>query len=472
MISVKTDNLFSPEIRRILSIASILSGFICLLLTRYSQHDSLKILWVYAMYACFMFLIVLYKNSINKYETAIFCFLCVQLLAVVPHPNNISTLTGTSYLLSYRYGISSRSFIATIVDFLTGGGFISWNFVWHFIFSSTVFVSFIISVCVGTTIQRAELYTKFFMILLSLLYLSCFTAPAAYFVQANFGRIEIFAIPILILITQIINKPVIRLLIPILAVCVMAIHFILMFFYIPFILILLLYGILVKTGDCKESVQGCSFVPLLAFTVIILIAVFLCYLLFGRSTFVFENAGSFYEYLSARTNLNFSEGFLHMTMFAELKDHLAGWKERVNLKFQGNISILINIPLVCLFIAFWLKCFFNTKEKAAKIFFLMPALIVLYHAPAFFLFLDFGRWMIMVLNVQFMLLFYLVFVKDRTVLSVIQICGETIIPFVKRNIFFAALLCFLTAFLGPVDEISPSVRIVRVFNFFIGLTGF
>ena len=455
MILDKTDNLFTQNTRKILITTAILAGILCLMLVRW-QDGALKIASLYAMYLCIMALVILYKNSLNKYEIAIFCFLCIQLFAVVPSTGNLrGAMVSISYILPYRYGVSSRGLIGTIVSFLTAGGFVSRHFVWHFILSSTVFLSFILSAYIGTAIQKSKDDTKYFLIFLSLLWLSGFTAPSAYFHHINFGRIEMFALIISFLVMLIVKKPVIRWLIPLLALAIMATHLILVFFYIPLVAILLFYGIAEKSGADKRGIV------LLGATVTSLFIAFFSYIMFARGTFVFENAGDFFEYLSAKTDLSISESALHYALFASLEDHLIGWRNRVSLRFRGNLSILINIPLVFLFVAFWVKCFIKETEKIKKVFFLLPMTVLPYHATVFFLFWDFARWMIMILNVQFLLVFYLAFVKNKTVLSVVQ----TVTPFIKRYAFFIALILLIMIFIGPVTNIYPSDRIMRVYNF-------
>ena len=455
MILERMNPLFPAKSRRFLMMISIFAGLLCLLFVRYSQDDTLKITWLFAMYACAMFCIISYKNSLNKYEVSIFCFLTIQLLAVAPdNPNNLDPLVSTSYLLSYRYGVSSRGFMATLVDFFTNGKFISGDFVLHFIFSSTFFISFVISVYLGAVIQSRKDDARFFIILLSILYLSCFTSPSAYYHQGNFGRVEIFALLVLFFIILIVDKPVIKWLIPFLAVIVLAIHLVLVFFYVPFIIVLLLYGMIKETKTNKRSVL------LLITTLTFILTAFLWYLLFGKGTFIFGNAGAFNEYLKTKSDLNFSESFLHMTMFASLQDHLAGWKGNTGLLFVGNGSILINIPLILLFVIFWAKCFLAETQKQMKLFFLTPILILPYQALAFFMFFDFGRWMIMILNIQFMLFFYLVYTENKTVLSTIQ----AITPFVKQKTFFVMLGCLLMAFLGPVNPITASEKTTHIFS--------
>lgn len=455
MISEKMDCLFTPKSRKILMFTSVLIGIMCFLLVRYSQEDFLKIAWLYVMYACIMFLVVLYKNSLNKYEITIFLFLGIQLLAVVPNPDNLRAATiSITYLLSYRYGVSSRSFVATIIDFFTGRGFISRYFVWHFVFSSTIFISFTMSAFLGTLIKNAKDSIKCFLLFLSLLWLSSFTAISAYFHYINFGRIEIFAIPVLFFIMLIIKKKIIQWLIPLLALIIMAIHLNLVFFYIPLVVILLLYKIFEKTENRRQSIF------LLIATIKAVLIAFLCYILLRERTFVFDDAYAFFLYLSAKTDLSFSVDSIHFLMFASLEDHLIGWRDRMSFQFIGNLSIIINIPLVLLFVVFWVKCFIWEKQKTMKLFFLMPIFVLLYNAIAFFLFWDFARWMIMIINVQFFLVFFLVSSKNKTVLSVL----ETITPFIRRNIFFVVLACLLMAFLGPVRNIGPSEEVTNIFS--------
>ena len=461
MFEGKMNPLFSPKLRKLLIIVSFLSGFLCLLFLRYSHGHINKTVMFYAAITFFICLIVFYKNSLNKYEIGIFCFLCVQLFVVMPMPSDMDQLVSTSYLLSYRYGVSSRSFIATIVDFLTNGAFISRFFVWNFILCVTIFLSFIISVYLGEVIQKAKDDIKVFLIFLSLLYLSCFTSPAAYYVPGNYGRVEIFAFLFMLLLIVIIDKPIIRWLIPLLALFVFATHLVLVFFYIPFVIIMLLYELITKTEKFKRTAL------LLAVTVMILSLSFLLYLLFHEKTFVFKDAHEFFEYLSAKSDLNFSEGFLHMVMFAKLQAHLDGWKSITGFKFGGNLSILINIPLMLIFIFFWIRCYFMESKKTMKYFFLLPVIALPYQFLSFLMFYDFGRWMIMILNVQFMLVFYLAFKGNKTVIS----AAQTTIPFIKKNSFLIVLICLIMIFLGPVTQIGVSEKITRFLKGIIRLIG-
>jgi hypothetical protein len=266
-------------------------------------------------------------------------------------------LVATSYLLSYRYGVSSRSLAATIIDIITNGDFISKDLVWHFMFCSLVFLSFLISVYIGLTVQKSKDSIKTFVLFLSLLYLSCFTAPSAYFGPDNFGRVEIFAFLFMLVLIAIIDKPIVRWIIPALTLFTISTHLILVFFYVPFVIIMLLYDLLSNEKIRKNSVF------LIITAIFIAAAGIFLYVVFHERTFVFSNAYDFSEYLKTKSDLGFSEYYIHLTLFAKLQDHLDGWLNRVTLTYGGNLSVIINIPLVILFVIFWIQCLFKKIKK-------------------------------------------------------------------------------------------------------------
>ena len=443
--------LYSQKTRKNLIVVSIFLFAAGLFALPLIPENSIKILLLYFLIICMMHLIIAYKNYLNKYEMGIFIFLCIQLVSVAPGFGEMDFLVAASYLLSYRYGASSRSFMGTVIDVLSGGGFVSKHFVWHFIFSSLVFLSFLVSVYLAYIIKKSSGEVKKFAGFLTLVYIACFTAPSAYFISANFGRVELFAFIFMMALLAVIERPGLRWLIPLLALFTMAIHLILVFFYIPFIVMMLLYVLLANKTGRKERVF------LLTVTVVLVIAAFLVYFLFHEQTFIFQDANEFSEYLRAKSDLVFNDGDIHMTLYAKLQDHLAGWRNSVGstgLGYSGNMSIVINIPLIVLFVFFWVRCFRQEKDLPIKLFFLLPVFVLVYHAAAFFLFYDFGRWMIMILNIQFMLVLYLIHAKNGTVLLVIN----KMIPCIEKNRFIIVLICVLMAFLGPVTQVGPSEK--------------
>jgi hypothetical protein len=452
---LKTDidgNFYPPKIRTPLFVISMIFGLASLCTLLFGQDSSVKVIGMYIFAASIMHILILCKNTVNKYEVGIFLFLCIQLISSAPPPDGMgSGLILNSYLLSYRYGISSRSFIATIVDLLTRG-FISKYFLWHFIFCSLVFLSFLIAVYIGTTIQKNKNGVKTFVLFLSLLYLSCFTSPSTYFEYWNFGRLEMFALIFMFILAAVIDKPGIRWFVPAIALFTLGTHLILVFFYIPFIFIMLLYRPFHDEDNRKQNVI------LLAVTFCLVVFYFAVYLLIHEQTFVFATARDFAEYLAQKTDVVLSEGDIHVMLYAKLSEHTNVWKNAMALDYRGNVSILINLPVTAFFAVFWIKAFFHEKKKSMKLFFLLPVLMILYQAIAFFIFIDFGRWMVMIVTSQFLLVFYLLHVQNDTVLSVARETVKVIIRFW----YIIILACILMAYLGPVDAIGPSDKVKQI----------
>ena len=451
-------NLYSPKIRFRLMAAScfiLLCSFFSLVFFR---EISVKIPALYIITGSAMYLIILYKNSFSKYEAGIFFFLFIQLLALAPKFNDLTSELASTFLLSFRYGVSSRSFQGTIIDFLSNGSFVSKYFVWHFIFCSLLFFIFLIAVFLNSVIKKSKDNTKSMVLFLSILLLTCFVSPATYFAPHNFGRSEVFALIFTLLSIAVIDKPYIKWVIPFFALFILSTHLIFIFFYIPFIFILLFY----KLDGQKNRKE---YIALFFTSFAVIITSFILYILFHKQTFVFPNAEAFAEYLRTKTNINFSNDYIHSIFFADLKDHLLGRDERMAkgfLKFSGNISIIINFPLILMFAHFWIKCFLHEKQQFMKLFFALPVLLFIYHIPVFFIFFDFGRWMAMIIQVQLLLVFYLIYTENKTALFV----TEKIVPVINRNWYPIIIACSLMLFLGPAREL-PSSRVRHIIDGFL-----
>ncbi|MCL2295418.1 MAG: hypothetical protein FWC36_11250 [Spirochaetes bacterium] len=457
-VSTEDKTLYSGKTRfRLMAVLFflVLCDLFCLVFFR---TNLIKIPALYIFTACIMYLIILYKNSINKYEVGIFSFLFVQLLAMAPKFDNLNSLVANSFLLSYRYGVSSRGFLGTVVDFLSNGEFISKYFVWHFIFCSTVFLIFLISVYLGYLIKNSKDDIKPFVLFLSLLLLTCFASPSTYLTAQNFGRSEMYALIYMLLLVAVIDNQYLKWFIPLLALFTISTHLILVFFYIPFIFILLFY----KLPEKK------SYIALFFVSFVVVVSSFILYLLFAKQTFVFPDAVAFLEYLKTKTDIEFLLFDIHMIFFAEFHEHLLGWKDRVSLMFKGNLSVLINLPLIVLFAYFWISCFLQEKQRYMKIFFVLPVLLFIYHIPVFFLFYDFARWMVMIILIQFVLIFYLIYVKNNTVLIV----AGRMVPIINKNWWYIIVACAIMLFLGPVLIKGPSHRIMHIAEGFLDLLKF
>jgi hypothetical protein len=218
-----------------------------LIIHRELQHNvwhTRLVCWSFAsanIFLMFFFFVCLGKN-ITKYFLLIFLFLIVQLLALMP--DEMHYYLATAYLFSYKNGFGSRMFIGTIVDLLSGGRFVSIEFISSFAFSLTIWLIAALSFSLSRVIVKTSCNTKNFVLLLVLLSVSCFTSPSAYFLLLNFGRMDIYILLALLGVLLILEKPKCSFLIPVFCIISIAIHLVVLFFYIPLIVIFLFYKIL------------------------------------------------------------------------------------------------------------------------------------------------------------------------------------------------------------------------------------
>jgi hypothetical protein len=82
-------------------------------------------------------------------------------------------------------------------------------------------------------------------------------------------------------------------------------------------------------------------------------------------------------------------------------------------------------------------------------------------------FVDYGRYMVMIVLIQFMLVFYLVYKEDETMLAVI---GK-IVPIINKNWFIIIIACLVMLFLEPVNAIGPSDKVRHIFRGIMSLFG-
>jgi hypothetical protein len=460
---------FSGKKRKTFMAFSFLGFVLCLLFfllpyiipggesAAYRQFVSLvlstqfKICVLYGFVLCSMLFIILHHGYVNKYEIGIFVFLCIQMLVLMPSPENMDEHALNAYLLSYRYGISSRGWAGTIIDFMSSG-FIAKKFVWQFIICALIFLCFLLSRCLGALIEKADIKTKYFVVFLVVLYLSSFTAPAAYFGQGNFGRQELYALIFMLIIIVLIDVPVLRWFIPLLCVFSIASHLIIVLFYMPVVFIILLHEAL--KNKTKASIY------LLLLTTGIIIITCLCYVLLFKTTMVFSNAEDFANYITEKTDINPNTYSIHFSSYASSQDHMNDWNARIFIKgiFKGFWSIVINIPLLSFFICFWIQCIRREVEKPLKFIYFLPPAAMFFSVPAFFKFFDFGRWVILLMTAQFMLVMYFIYKKEKPVLHI----AERMFATIRKHYVILILACLLMTFLGPLDVIHPSDNVMRL----------
>jgi hypothetical protein len=392
-----------------------------------------------------IFIITVIKKKINRYELLIFIFLIIQLLSI--NTRNREILAFVSYLQSYKYGFASRMFIGTIVDLLAGGGFISKEFVYVFTFCGTLFLCFYISVILGHIIQKSENHLP--LLLLTILYFSSSISPAAYFVEENFGRMEKYIFLFILVIFSVVDKRIWRWFIPALCFMSLATHLVSIFLYMPLVIIILLYKVINKDNQSKSELF------LFILTTAIITLSFLYFVIFSRSALVFQTEQEFANALKYKTDIKNPASWVHYDYFLSIIDTFrfaANYFVPVTALIKKFYCILQNLPLFVFFVLFWKNCITLEREKSMKMIFLLSMFLPLVSIPAFMLFIDWGRWVIMLLTVQFMLVFYFLHTQAAAVVHT----ANKFTTIVQKNMFAAVLFIMLSVFFDQLLCINSS----------------
>jgi hypothetical protein len=369
----------------------------------------------------------------------------------------------SSYLLSFRYGFAHRMLIGTIVDILSGADILSNNYVsnamiFSFVFCGTIWLIFLVSTVIGYLIIKSD--DKIPVLLLTVLYLSSSISIHAYFVQGNFGRMEIYVLLFMLIVSFIINKMLWRWFIPVLCFMSLAAHLVVVFFYIPFVFIILLYEIYNKPNRNRNDIV------LLIITTLSIIVTFFYFVLFSKSTLAYQDEIIFADILKNRTDIKNFGSSLHYDYFLSIIDtfRLAAsiYKEGILFRFY---CIIQNLPLFLFFILFWKKCIKIEQRKIVKLIFLISMLLPVFSIPAFILFVDWGRWVIMLLTVQFMLVFYFFHRQENSVI----LAMDKFTLVVKKHNFMFVIYIMLSVFMGPIQFVNASVNFMRFIEIFVNV---
>jgi len=402
---------------------------------------------------CFsIILITVIKKKINRYELLIFLFLIIQLFSTISL--NMSPWSMSCYLLSYKYGFASRMFIGTIVDIL-GGSFMRTTFVYAFAFCGVLLLCFYVSVILGYIIKKSKNSLSLFFI--TILYLSSSISPVAYFSYDNLGRMEMYIFLFILVVFLLIDKKVCCWFIPVLCFMSIATHLVSVFFYMPLIFIILLHRYIKKKNESRNESA------LLILTTVVIAISFLYFVVFSKSALIFQTEDEFVNTLKNKTDIVEVGLSLHYDYFLSITDTFrfaASHFTPVIELIKKFYCILQNLPLFLFFILFWKDCIKSEQKGIMKLIFYFSLFLPLLSIPAFILFIDWGRWVIMLLTVQFMLIFYFLYMRETVVVNT----ANKFTVIVQKNIFAAVLFIMISVFFGPILGIDPSVNFKSLLN--------
>jgi hypothetical protein len=267
----------------------------------------------------------------------------------------------------------------------------------------------------------------------------------------------------MLVIFSIADKKLWRWFIPALCFMSIATHSVSVFFYMPLVFIILLYKYINKNNQNRN--EGI----LLILTTVIITISFLYFVAFSKSTLIFQTEDEFVNALENKTNIANVGLSLHAEYFRSITDTFMLVANNYFTPASQLISkfrcILQNLPLFLFFILFWKGCITSEQKRNMKLLFLFSLFLPLFSIPAFMLFIDWGRWVIMLLTVQFMLVFYFLHTREAAVVYT----ANKFTVIVQKNMYVAVLFIMLSVFLGPISYFDPSENFRNLLEIPIGI---
>jgi hypothetical protein len=176
------------------------------------------------------------------------------------------------------------------------------------------------------------------------------------------------------------------------------------------------------------------------------------FVFFSKNTLEYSLESEYFTMLTNKTNFEPDITAASSDFYRSIHDHFVAAKSTYASYFSNFFwTILINIPIFVLFVYIWASCILSEQNKWMKCIYFLSAVVPLVSIPAFIMFIDWGRWMIMLLNSQFMLLFYFIYKKEASVLKMSDK--------ITKKSFLIIFACMLMICLGPTRDTWASENV-------------
>lgn len=383
----------------------------------------------------------------TKYELAVFAVLLAQAALRLDWSSPVDGKFLTFYLLDFKVGFVSRALIGSFVSLLTDKPTEKW--LTGFIFISVILIYIILAFLVGRVICSAEGELKNTVIFLTAVFL--LTSFSVRVFLQYIGLPDIYLFLFALLAAACMRNKAAKWFVPLLCFMGLAVHMEFALTFLPLILVLLFYGI-TEPGKKATSI----FAAAAGFLASAASGVYFAF--FANSRLKMDSGGVF-AYLTSKADFpvwkRYYEGHLFYTdtvsgqKFTGLLDSLKIFKETGLESVSAAdyaTSFIMMLPMLILFLAVWKNAFKAAKTNTEKLVFLMCAALPLPVLPAFIFSTDMPRFLGEIFIVQFIALFYMIFVKNSAVISSLRQAKEFFKKYPLLLILFTVFS--LTAFIA------------------------
>lgn len=420
---------------------------------------------------CLAFDLILKKNNLDtSLCTWTLFIICIIQMVALGKPV-IEDWASTYYVLDYSLGFGSRMFMGTLLslfykDFLPEATAV--RFVMFFVVLFIFLSCYLMAVCV----DRVDRESKKGMAFLIAIVLSCPGSIQA--ICENYGRLEMYGyLGVLLEIIWVVafkEKKVIKYVgLNIINIIIMLIYQGNIFLIFPAIFGILIFESYKEKWNIRELIDS-------IITIIIMCASFLI-TQFYNPAFKVHDERVMKELIKSKTDMSCATGPLVNEYYKPLSEvwedinfhyfiHDGADSSRFFPWISTALTVLLIMPLVVLLVVFWKHQWRVYKEKGLGFWKNPISWICLSFTaiiPDMLLNIDWGRWFIAILFVQFSLVFYMIYKDLGDARKLIMVTSG----FVKSHVGLAVCLIVYLSLLGNfydcsfLDIIQDFVGVVR-----------
>jgi hypothetical protein len=389
-------------------------------------------------------------------EVWFFLILIGYLFNLAPEPLGMHQWLSTAYLINYDTGFVSRGLPGSILSFFLP--YLRTTTLYFVIFISNTLLSIFTALLLGTVVRRSGEMIRNVVLFLAFLFCVNPGSVAYLFGWYNYGRYDLYLITIAFTCFFIVLKKRMLFLIPILTVLGMLTHHVMVFIYLPAIILFMIY-------DCYHSEKRKIKMALIALTFVIGCVLF--FIAQFRGKIQGYNIAAFVSKLYQRTDL--SIGFrgtimINYEYFLDVPDAFRYFilPHIKRLSQQSIFLVMLLSPMLMVLGYIWKQAIRKAAHGFEKWMYRGMAFHFIVTAPAFIMACDWGRWVASILICEFLLIFFLICKKDPPMLEAVESLGQL---YAKNPTPFIFILCFQAA-LGKFEAETIMDWLMKLFAVF------
>jgi hypothetical protein len=384
-----------------------------------------------------------------KYECVIFIAFMISMLYRLPAIGELNPFCTSPYVMNYSLGVHSRLFIGSVFEVLFSP--ISVNRLYYFIIFSNTMLALVGAIFLGYVIRSTSEGARFGLTAAVALLIASPAAPGFLFYWGNFGRMDVYLLATMWLSLLIMPSGRFRWIVILLMPIAMATHQVFLFTYCPAVVGAFFY----------EAYRRKSRGTWVGF---ILMCLMICgsflFFQFYHAPLAFDNANDMTYALQARSDIPVDLRMIESEYFKNIGNHIdifvkVGLSDRIT---RGAIVVLLMLPLVALYIGFWIKCI---RRGGQPLLWILLSILPLASLPAFLLTIDWGRWFAALTLSSFSLIFYLTARRERIPSDFFTRFGAR----VKRHPLLVIALMIYFISLGKFEAANILTRAIQIHQY-------